>query len=205
MLTWMMEYWVLCLIALLIGIVTGWWIWARASRPAFDVDATPTRVDTAPPRPPLEPVRPVVEPAKPVQFAAAEPIATAPPPPPPAPAAAAPVAPAPVAAAPVAAAPVAADTGGARPAIAAAVGAPDNLELLKGIGPKLASLLASLGVTRFDQIAAWTAREIAEVDGYLGSFKGRIERDNWVDQAGLLARGDKAAFEAKYGSLGSEL
>ena len=183
MLTWMMEYWFLCLIALLIGIATGWWIWARAERPSLDYGTTTQRVDTTP-RPPLEPARPVVEPAKPVQFADPEPIVTAPPP------------------APVAAAPVTALGG---PAIAAAVGAPDNLELLKGVGPKLASLLASLGVTRFDQIAAWTAREIAEVDGYLGSFKGRIDRDNWVDQAGLLARGDKAGFEAKYGSLGSEL
>ena len=92
-----------------------------------------------------------------------------------------------------------------KPKIKAAVGAPDNLELLKGVGPKLNALLVSLGVTRFDQIAEWGADDIAEVDQHLGNFKGRVERDNWIDQAKLLASGDTAGFEAKYGSLGSEI
>ena len=92
-----------------------------------------------------------------------------------------------------------------KPKIKAAVGAPDNLELLKGVGPKLNALLISLGVTRFDQIAEWTAGDIAEVDQHLGNFKGPVERDNWIDQAKLLAAGDTAGFEAKYGSLGSEI
>ena len=35
--------------------------------------------------------------------------------------------------------------------------------------------------------------------------QGRIARDDIVDQAGYLARGDKAGFEAKYGALGGEL
>ena len=90
------------------------------------------------------------------------------------------------------------------PAIAAAVGAPDDLLQLKGVGPKLNALLHGLGVTRFDQIAAWGAREIGEVDAHLGAFKGRIVRDEWVHQAGLLATGAIAAFEAKYGKLDSE-
>jgi predicted flap endonuclease-1-like 5' DNA nuclease len=90
------------------------------------------------------------------------------------------------------------------PAIPLAVGAPDDLLQLKGVGPKLNALLNGLGVTRFDQIAAWGAREIGEVDAHLGSFKGRIVRDEWVHQAGLLAKGQIAAFEAKYGKLDSE-
>ena len=93
----------------------------------------------------------------------------------------------------------------AKPKIKAAVGAPDDLELLKGVGPKLNALLVSLGVTRFDQIAEWGADDIAEVDQHLGNFKGRVERDNWIDQAKLLAAGDTAGFEAKYGALGSEI
>lgn len=98
------------------------------------------------------------------------------------------------------------DTGAApKPNIKAAVGAPDNLELLKGVGPKLNALLVSLGVTRFDQIAEWSAEDIAEVDGHLGNFKGRVTRDNWIEQARLLASGDIAGFEAKYGALGSEM
>ena len=80
-------------------------------------------------------------------------------------------------------------------------GTADNLRLLKGVGPKLAALLVGLGVTRFEQIAAWTEEDVARVDGQLGNFKGRIMRDNWIDQAGYLARRDKAGFEAKYGAL----
>jgi predicted flap endonuclease-1-like 5' DNA nuclease len=170
MFTWMQEYWYLCLIALIIGIATGWWIWAR-----YALDADVSAPTIAAPAAPLVPDKPAIAPAAPVKFAEA-----------PAPA-------------------VAAVPAEAKPAIAAAVGDPDNLELIKGVGPKLNALLVSLGVLRFDQIAAWGAKEVAEVDQYLGSFKGRIDRDNWIDQAGLLARGDTAAFEAKYGSLGSEI
>ncbi len=88
--------------------------------------------------------------------------------------------------------------------IPAAVGAADDLLQLKGIGPKLNGVLVGLGVTRFDQIAAWTAGDVAKVDEHLGSFKGRIVRESWVEQAGLLASGAIAAFEAKFGKLDSE-
>ena len=88
--------------------------------------------------------------------------------------------------------------------IPAAIGDPDNLLQLKGVGPKLNALLISLGVTRFDQIAAWGDGEIDKVDDHLGSFKSRIGRDGWVEQAGLLAAGKIADFEAKYGKLDSE-
>ncbi len=81
----------------------------------------------------------------------------------------------------------------------------DNLQLLKGIGPKLAVLLNGLGVTSFAQVAAWTDADVAAIDPQLGAFQGRIARDNIVDQAGYLARGDRSGFEAKYGALGSEL
>ncbi|RJT25682.1 hypothetical protein D5I55_09845 [Chakrabartia godavariana] len=60
------------------------------------------------------------------------------------------------------------------------------------------------GVTRFDQIAGWSDADIAAMDAKLGAFAGRIARDNFVEQAGLLAKGDIAAFEAKYGKLDSE-
>lgn len=173
MLSWMQEYWYLCLIALIIGVVTGWWIWARAAA------AVAAPAGSREPAAPLQPVKPEITPAEPMRFAASEPVPAAEP-----------------------VTPVSVGTG---PKIAAAVGEADNLMLLKGVGPKLNGLLASLGIIRFDQIAAWTATEIAEVDAYLGSFKGRIVRDNWTEQADFLARGDKAGFEAKYGALGSEL
>ena len=88
--------------------------------------------------------------------------------------------------------------------IPAAIGAADDLLQIKGIGPKLNTLLVGLGITRFDQIAAWGANEIDKVDDHLGTFKNRITRDAWVEQAGLLATGKIAEFEAKFGKLDSE-
>jgi predicted flap endonuclease-1-like 5' DNA nuclease len=88
--------------------------------------------------------------------------------------------------------------------IPAAVGAPNDLLQLKGVGPKLNDLLISLGVRRFDQIANWTAEDTAKVDGHLGAFKGRIDREMWCEQAGYLASGNVKAFEAKFGALDSE-
>ena len=82
---------------------------------------------------------------------------------------------------------------------------PDNLLLLKGVGPKLNTLLGSHGITSFAQIANWSSADIAEIDAKLGTFAGRIGRDNWVDQAKLLIAGDIAGFEKKYGSLGSDI
>jgi predicted flap endonuclease-1-like 5' DNA nuclease len=77
----------------------------------------------------------------------------------------------------------------------------DDLTRIKGLGPKLSRLLADLGVTRFDQIAAWSEADIAAIDAQLGAFAGRPTRDAWVEQARLLASGDAAAYEAKFGKL----
>jgi len=83
-----------------------------------------------------------------------------------------------------------------------AKGPGDALTQLKGLGPKAASILADLGVTRFEQIASWNAADVAAIDAQMGAFKGRITRDRWIDQAKLLAKGDTAAFEAEFGALG---
>ncbi|MFC6911622.1 hypothetical protein ACFQGS_22935 [Novosphingobium lubricantis] len=77
----------------------------------------------------------------------------------------------------------------------------DDLARIKGVGPKLKALLGSLGVTSFAQIAAWTDDDIARVDAQLGNFAGRPVRDNWVEQARLLASGDTAAYEARFGKV----
>jgi len=77
----------------------------------------------------------------------------------------------------------------------------DDLTRIKGLGPKLAARLAELGVTRFAQIAAWDAAALARIDGQLGAFAGRPARDAWIEQAGFLAAGDKAGYEAKFGKL----
>jgi predicted flap endonuclease-1-like 5' DNA nuclease len=82
-----------------------------------------------------------------------------------------------------------------------AAGEPDDLRRIKGVGPKLVALLHSLGVTRYAQIAAWTDADIDSMDARLGTFAGRIRRDNWVEQAKFLAAGDAAGFERKFGKL----
>jgi predicted flap endonuclease-1-like 5' DNA nuclease len=87
----------------------------------------------------------------------------------------------------------------AEPAPAPAAGEGDDLSLIKGVGPKLVTMLRDLGVTRFEQIAAWGESDIERVDAQLGRFAGRIRRDQWVEQAKLLVSGDKDAFEAKFG------
>lgn len=77
----------------------------------------------------------------------------------------------------------------------------DDLKRIKGVGPKLEKLLNSLGVTSFSQIAAWDDDEIDRVDAQLGTFAGRIRRDDWPTQAGFLASGDMAGFEQRFGRL----
>jgi NADH-quinone oxidoreductase subunit E len=71
---------------------------------------------------------------------------------------------------------------------AARKGGPDDLKVILGIGPKLEALCHRLGFFHFDQIAGWTAAEIAWVDDNLEGFKGRVTRDNWVGQAKELVR-----------------
>jgi predicted flap endonuclease-1-like 5' DNA nuclease len=77
----------------------------------------------------------------------------------------------------------------------------DDLTRIKGLGPKLAALLHSLGVTSFAEIAAWSEADIDRIDARLGTFAGRIRRDNWVEQAKFLAADDMAGFEGKFGRL----
>ncbi len=182
--TWLQENWIIAVVGLVVAAVLLWWLFGR-KRPE---EAAPPAAMPAEPKKPLEAAKPDIVKAEPARFKPKEaaPAAQAPEPEPAAPP---PVAPAP----PAEAAPA--------PAAAKA----DNLQLLKGVGPKMATLLGGLGVTSFAQIAAWTDADIAAIDPQLGAFQGRIARDNIVDQAGYLAKGDKTGFEAKYGALGGEL
>lgn len=77
----------------------------------------------------------------------------------------------------------------------------DDLTRIKGLGPKISTALRALGVTRYAEIAAWTDEDVARIDAQLGAFAGRATRDNWIEQAKLLAGGDTAAYEAKFGKL----
>ncbi|MEM1364886.1 MAG: 30S ribosomal protein S2 [Pseudomonadota bacterium] len=70
---------------------------------------------------------------------------------------------------------------------AAPEGEPDDLKQISGVGPVLEGKLNALGVTKFSQVAAFTAEDISKLDDAL-SFKGRIDRDGWVGQAAELAK-----------------
>ncbi|HZG10065.1 MAG TPA: hypothetical protein VEZ70_13895 [Allosphingosinicella sp.] len=91
----------------------------------------------------------------------------------------------------------------AHPPIPVAEGPPDNLQTLKGVGPKLAAQLNAAGVTRFDQLARLSPNEVAMLDARMGAFRGRLERDRVGEQAAYLARGDRDGYEAVFGKLGS--
>ena len=58
----------------------------------------------------------------------------------------------------------------------------DDLKEINGVGPKLEEKLNSIGIYVFKQIADWTDANVAEFDELL-SFKGRIERDEWISKA----------------------
>lgn len=203
------ENWLLVVVALAIGVLTAFWAWAgsRGDMAADHFDANDGLLEKAGDAVPASPAAaPVVAPDP-----EPEPTAT------PAPDAAPQPKPVPVAVKSkpkpkptptpkprvkkAAVAKPAAPPPAGKPNIPQAEGAPDNLRLIKGVGPKLTTLLTNLGVTRFDQIAAWKEAEIAEVDQYLESFAGRITRDSWIDQAKYLAKDDIPGFEKKYGKL----
>jgi len=76
-------------------------------------------------------------------------------------------------------------------------GQADDLKRIKGIGPKLEMMLNGMGYYHFDQIAEWGPGEVSWVDENLKGFKGRVSRDNWVDQAKLLATGEETEFSKR--------
>ncbi len=206
MVMWLQENWVVAVVGLVVAVVLLWFLLGRTRAEPAETPLAPP----AEPRKPLEPAKPDIVAAEPARFKPVEPTPVpadkAPPPTAPDPAPVAPPAPAPVASPPPVAEPVVSDPA-PEPAAEPAppVSQADNLQLIKGVGPKMVALLNGLGVTSFRQIADWTEADIAAIDPQLGAFQGRIARDNIVDQAGFLARGDKAGFEAKYGALGGEL
>lgn len=99
--------------------------------------------------------------------------------------------------------PTIAPTGTAPPAATIpAPGTGDDLTRIKGLGPKLSALLGEFGINTFAQIAAWTPEEIERIDAHLGRFSGRIVRDQWVEQAKLLAADDESTFVSQFGRNG---
>ena len=78
----------------------------------------------------------------------------------------------------------------------------DNLQQLKGVGPRFVARLHELGVIRFEQLANFSETELAHLDERLGPFRGRLASDRVSEQARYLASGDLDGFEEKFGKLG---
>lgn len=201
------AYGLYLLIAFLVGFLTVWLIGranrktsVKISKDVLDEDAAPAArnqalIDAPTKSAGVEELPKVAPVAEPVAKTVAEPEPAPPPAPPPAPEPAPEPEPEP-APAPPPAPPPAAAAPEAKPATK------DNLTQIKGLGPKLAVILNDLGVTSFAQIAAWDNAEIARIDAQLGRFEGRITRDNWVEQAKLLAAGDEEGFASQFGQNG---
>lgn len=69
----------------------------------------------------------------------------------------------------------------------------DDLKDIVGVGPFLERKLHSLGIYTYRQIANFTREDMSKVNEIIEFFPGRIERDNWVEQA-------KTFYERKYGT-----
>ncbi|MGY5776329.1 hypothetical protein [Rhizobium sp. LEGMi135b] len=86
---------------------------------------------------------------------------------------------------------------GKRPPAAARAGiVPDDLKRISGIGHVNEEKLNELGIWTFGQIAAWTHENAEWVGSYM-AFPGRIEREDWIGQAGQLAKGLETEFSRR--------
>ncbi len=72
----------------------------------------------------------------------------------------------------------------------------DDLKLISGVGPAIEKKLHRMGVTSYRQIANWKAADIKEADEKL-NFKGRIQREDWINQAKTLAGGGQTEFSRR--------
>ncbi|MFC4256532.1 hypothetical protein GRI97_09610 [Altererythrobacter xixiisoli] len=204
------QNWVLFVLALIIGLIIAWWIFAASRRTRVTLDRDPAE-ETGPAKrnqalidaPPAALRDRMPPPAQPVPAApVATPVPVAPPAPPPsdqaipvtpteAPSLEEPIAPFDAVDAPV--------TTPQTPE--PATDGADDLTRIKGLGPKIADILREMNITSYAEIAAWDDAAIDRVDAGLGRFQGRIRRDNWVEQARHLAAGDIAGYEGAFGKL----
>ncbi|WP_295556221.1 hypothetical protein [uncultured Hyphomicrobium sp.] len=72
----------------------------------------------------------------------------------------------------------------------------DDLKRIRGIGVLIEKKLNSLGITAYEQVANWTRGDIDRMSQIL-DFKGRIERENWIEQARILASGGQTEFSRR--------
>ncbi len=68
-----------------------------------------------------------------------------------------------------------------------------DLTDIRGIDAELVGRLSALDVHSFHDIASWNADDVKRISAALG-VTGRIERENWIEQASLLASGAKTKY-----------
>ncbi len=61
-----------------------------------------------------------------------------------------------------------------------------GLRRIRGIGPAYQRVLEQLGITRVEQVAAWTEADVASYADKLKIRADRITKDDWVGQAKAL-------------------
>ena len=79
----------------------------------------------------------------------------------------------------------------------ARAGGPDDLKMIKGVGPVLEKALHETGVFHFDQVAAWSNMDARWFDENVKGANGRVQRDGWIKQARILAKGGPTEFANK--------
>jgi predicted flap endonuclease-1-like 5' DNA nuclease len=82
------------------------------------------------------------------------------------------------------------------PGFAKPNGTADDLKRIRGIGKQNEGRLHGLGIWHFDQISKWSKDESLWVGTYL-AFPGRIEREEWIKQAKVLAAGKDTEFSKR--------
>jgi predicted flap endonuclease-1-like 5' DNA nuclease len=87
---------------------------------------------------------------------------------------------------------------GARALPGRPAGETDDLKRIRGIGVLIEKKLNSLGIAHYEQIANWTGADVERISRLL-DFKGRIEREAWIEQARILATGGQTEFSRRGG------
>ena len=85
--------------------------------------------------------------------------------------------------------------------VPASVSGRDNLQRIGGISVEIEDVLSAHDVTRYSQIAGWSADDVTRVEGLFG-FSGRVSRENWIEQAQILARGGATAYSRAFDERG---
>jgi predicted flap endonuclease-1-like 5' DNA nuclease len=83
-----------------------------------------------------------------------------------------------------------------RPAAAAATVQAQDLRSIQGLDSGAEAKLKALGISRYEQIAAWLRADVERVEQALGQ-KGRVARENWIEQAQILAKGGQTLFSVR--------